>query len=58
MPRKKGHSRQKNVEQEGRILLAVQAYKKGEFRSQREAIKAFNVPRGTFQDRLKGREFR
>lgn len=50
------HSRSsKNlVEQEGRILLATEAFKNQEISSIREVARRFNIPRSTLQDRLRG----
>jgi hypothetical protein len=57
MPQKPRQSRQNLVEQEGRIQLAIQALKKREIPSARQAAEVFNVPRSTLRDRLKGHEF-
>ena len=40
--------------QEGRLILAVQAYKQGQFRGLLTATKVYNVPRSTAQLRVKG----
>ena len=40
--------------QEGRLILAVQAYQKGEFQSYRAAARAYDVPRDTLQRRIAG----
>ena len=45
MPPIRTQSSQNRTEQEGRILLAIQAIKKQEIRSIREAARQFNVPR-------------
>ena len=42
------------TEQEGRLLLAIQAFKNKEISSIREAARRFNIPRSTLQDRLNG----
>ena len=42
------------IEQEGRILLAIQAFKNREISSIREVARRFNIPRSTLQDRLYG----
>src|SRR5450432_3460873 len=42
------------VQQEGRIALALEALKQGYFTSARAAAKAYDVPRSTFQSRVKG----
>jgi hypothetical protein len=57
MPRKARQSRQILVQQEGRIQLAIQAYKNSEIRSIRRAAEAFDVPYSTLQDRLSGHLF-
>ncbi|OQD78841.1 hypothetical protein PENSOL_c365G06833, partial [Penicillium solitum] len=44
--------------QEGRILLAIQAFKKQEFTSVREAARCFTVPEATLRRRLRGVESR
>ena len=44
------------TEQEGRLLLAIQAFKNQEISSIREAARRFNIPRLTLQDRLRGHE--
>lgn len=46
------------VEQEGRLLLAIQAIENGKYSSIRAAAEAFAVPRSTLQDRIKGHESR
>ena len=46
------------IEQEGRILLAIQAFKNGEISSIREVARRFNIPRSTLQDRLRGHQQR
>ena len=58
MPPKQKRSRQKLVEQEGRIQLALSALKKEEITSIRRAVAVFEVPRETLRDRLKGHQFR
>jgi hypothetical protein len=57
MPRKQRQSRQKLVEQEGRIQLAIQALKKCEIPSLRQAAAVFNVPKSTLRGRVKGSSF-
>ena len=42
------------IEQEGRILLAIQAFKKQEFTNISIAARTFNVPRSTLRRRLNG----
>lgn len=39
---------------EGRLELAIQAYKRGEFQSLRATAKAYDVPRATLQTRVAG----
>jgi hypothetical protein len=39
---------------EGRLKLAVQAYKKGHFSSYTAAVNAYNVVRSTLQSRIAG----
>ncbi len=46
--------RQETLRREGRLELAVQAYKLGKFRSCRAAAKAFDIPRNTLQRRIDG----
>jgi hypothetical protein len=57
MPPKPRQSRQSLVEQEGRIQLVIQALKKREIPSARQAVEVFNVPHLTLRDRIKGHEF-
>jgi predicted HTH domain antitoxin len=45
-------SSKKRTEQEGRILLAIQAIQKQEIASIREAARQFNVPYSTLTTRL------
>ena len=42
------------AQQEGRIELALQAYKDGQFQSLRRATNAYNVSRPTLQRRYNG----
>lgn len=46
--------RQEALHREGRLELAVQAYKQGHFRSYRAAARAYDVPRDTLQRRIAG----
>jgi len=46
------------VEQEGRVLLAISAINKKEITSIRDAARHFNVPRSTLRDRLNGTTYR
>lgn len=43
-----------SVQQEGRILLAIQALKKGQIKGVQTAAKTYNVKRTTLRDRLQG----
>src|SRR5204863_8391145 len=43
------------TEQEGRIELALKAYKQGQFKRLRRAADAFNVPHSTLTDRFNGK---
>ncbi|CBF70985.1 hypothetical protein AN4391.2 [Aspergillus nidulans FGSC A4] len=54
MPRVRVSSSQNCHEKEGRLLLAVQAIKKKEITSIREAARRFNVPESTLRTRLRG----
>jgi hypothetical protein len=54
MPPKRTQKAQKSIEQEGRILLAIQALKNDEFTSIRQAARIFSVPNSTLRDRLLG----
>jgi hypothetical protein len=54
MPPIRSKSSRNSIEQEGRILLAIQAIRKQEIHSIREAARCFQVPRSTLQDRLHG----
>ena len=54
-------SQQNNVisaEQEGRIQLALEAYRSNQFKSLRRAAEAYNVPNSTLAHRASGRNFR
>ena len=54
-------SQQNNVilaEQEGRIEIALEAYRSGQFKSLRRAAEAYNVPNSTLAYRASGRSFR
>jgi len=50
--------RQKSLEQEGRILLAISSIQKKEISNIREAARLYNVPRTTLQRQLNGDIFR
>lgn len=58
MPPIRSQSSRNSTEQEGRILLAIQAIKNQEISSIREAAHHFQVPRSTLQRRLTGDVFR
>lgn len=42
------------IRQEGRLELAIQAYRQGRFSSYRKAAKAYDIPRNMLQRRLNG----
>ena len=54
MPPIRSQSSTDLIEQEGRILLAIQAFKKQEFTNISIAARTFNVPRSTLRRRLNG----
>jgi hypothetical protein len=54
MPPIRSRSSKNSTEQEGRILLAIQAFKNQEISSIREAARRFNVPNSTLSTRLYG----
>jgi hypothetical protein len=54
MPPIRTQSSRNRTEQEGRILLAIQAIKKQEISSISLAARTFEVPRSTLRDRLSG----
>ncbi|KAJ9482390.1 hypothetical protein VN97_g11042 [Penicillium thymicola] len=54
MPPIRSAKRQKLVEQEGRVELAIQALKQQKVASVNEAARVFDVPRSTLRDRVKG----
>ncbi|CRL30130.1 Helix-turn-helix, Psq [Penicillium camemberti] len=58
MPPIRSQSSSNLAEQEGRILLAIQAFKNQEISSIREVARRFNIPRSTLQDRLRGHQQR
>lgn len=58
MPPKSSQNRQKSVEQEGRILLAIQAIQKKEISAIRRAACIFSVPESTLRARLRGVTYR
>ena len=52
MPPIRTKTSRNSIEQEGRLLLAIQAIKKQEINSIREAVRHFNVPKSTLLRRL------
>ncbi|CRL29537.1 Helix-turn-helix, Psq [Penicillium camemberti] len=54
MPPIRSQSSSNSTEQEGRLLLAIQAIKKQEIRTIAAAARTFNIPRSTLRDRLNG----
>ncbi|RJE25947.1 Pogo transposable element [Aspergillus sclerotialis] len=52
MPTIRARSSRNSIEQEGRILLAIQAIKKQEISTIREAARRFEVPKSTLLRRL------
>ena len=58
MPPTRSQNRRKLTEQEGRILLAIQAIKKQEKLSIREAARIYDIPHTTLYARLRGRQNR
>jgi hypothetical protein len=50
--------RSKSVYSEGKLLLALQAFKNGQFRSLRSAANTYNVPNRTLDGRYKGKPAR
>lgn len=58
MPPKRSQKRQNLTEQEGRILVAIQAIKKQKKLSIRAAARIYDIPNSTLHHRLKGRENR
>lgn len=58
MPPIRSQNRSKLAEQEGRILLAIQAIEKQQSLSIRRAADIYKIPRTTLQDRLNGRQNR
>jgi hypothetical protein len=54
MPPIRTQSSQNSIEQEGRILLAIQAIKNQEISNIARAAYTFNVPRSTLRRRLQG----
>lgn len=58
MPPIRSRSSQNSIEQEGRILLAIQAIKNKEISSIREAARRFKVPETSLRRRLSGTQHR
>ena len=58
MPPIRSQRSRNSTEQEGRILLAIQAFKNQEISSIREVARRFEIPRTTLQRRLTGETFR
>ena len=58
MPPIRSQRSRNSTEQEGRILLAIQAFKNQEISSIREVARRFEIPRTTLQRRLTGDTFR
>jgi hypothetical protein len=58
MPPIRARSSRNSIEQEGRILLAIQAIKNHEINAIREAARRFNVPESTLRTRLHGTQNR
>lgn len=54
MPPNRSQSSQKSIEQEGRVLLAIEAIQKYQITSVREAARRFSVPEATLRRRLAG----
>jgi hypothetical protein len=54
MPPIRTQSSQNSIQQEGRILLAIEAYKNKEITSLHEVTRQFDVPRTTLSRRLAG----
>ena len=52
MPPIRSRSSKDLIEQEGRLLLAIQAIKKQEIRTIAAAARTFNIPCSTLRDRL------
>ena len=52
------NARRKLIEKEGRILMSIDAFKRGQFKSQRAAAAAFDVDQRTISNRLRGRTAR
>ena len=58
MPPIRGQNPRNSIEQEGRIILAIQAFQNKEVPTIREAARRFQVPNTTLQRRIDGHPFR
>lgn len=58
MPPIRSQNSQKRVEQEGRLLIAIQAIQNQEISSVRKAAEVYDVPRTTLRTRLDGQYYR
>ena len=58
MPPKRSQNAPKSLEREGKTLLAIQAYKNGQFTSLRAAALKYDVPETTARTRMNGTPFR
>ena len=58
MPPTRSRPSRDSIEQENRLLLAIQAIKKKEINSIRDAVRQFNVPRSMLTDRINGHQNR
>jgi hypothetical protein len=54
MPPIRSRTSANSAEQEGRILLAIQAFKNGDISNITAAARTFKIPRSTLRDRLNG----
>ena len=58
MPPKRSQNAPKSLEREGKPLLAIQAYRNGQFPSLRAAALKYGVPESTARTRMNGTPFR
>ena len=58
MPPIRSEKSKRSVEQEGRIILAIAAYKNGQIPSINRAAALYNVPQPTLYHHIKGRAAR
>ena len=56
MPPQRSDKKKKLIEQEGRLLLAMQAIKNGKYSSAAAAARSFEIPVSTLKARINGRE--